>query len=189
MSVAFNKAAFETAFAASMLALAGSEKITKAELMVQSRAIMEATHVTGDIGYVNRLLTILTPVNRKVAKAFFEHFTGFSYDEVHAHFTTKSKKRYDAAAKLANEFLEDPLNNIWSWADRNIEVQKKDFDLAQVTDAIKNFEKKAKKVGLTQKDVIKAVLAAGVELDTLLELMTDVYNVDAEESNIVVITE
>lgn len=184
--MAFNKAAFEVNFAASMLALAGSEKITKAELMVQSRAILEATHVTGDIAYVNRLLAILTPVNRKVCVKFFEHFAGFSYDDGLASFTKKSKKRYEEAEKLSAEFLEDPLNNVWTWADRNIEVTSKEFDLAQVTQAFNNFVKKAQKVNLTQKDVIKAVLASGVELETILELMQDVYNVDAEETKIVI---
>lgn len=185
MSQAFNQAAFEAAFATSLINLASSEKITRAELSTLSRSVMEAVHSTGNIVYVNKLMLVLTPVNKKVAKAFFEHFVGFTFDDAKMEFTVKAKKRYDAALALSNEFLEDPHNNIWSWAERHIEVAKKDFDISQVTEAIKGFEKKAKKNGLTQKDVIKAVLQAGVELETILELMAEMYDVDTEESKIV----
>lgn len=189
MSAAFNKAAFEAAFATSILALAASEKVSKDELRGLSRTVLEAVHITGDIAYVNRLSVILSPMNKKTARLFFEHFTGFSFDDVRGEFTTKSKKRYDAALKLANEFLEDPMNNIWSWAERHVEVAKKDFDLAQVTAALDTFTKKAKKVGLTQRDVVKAFLAGGVTLDVIMDILVDSYDVDAEESKIVVAAE
>ena len=171
MKQGFDKLAFETALARALKLLAHSERVTREQLRVLSRTVLEAHHATEDISYINRLLEVLTPVNRKVAVKFFEHFGGFHYDDALARFTKKSKKRYAEADALATAFLEDPLNNIWSWAERNIEIQKKDFELAQVTKAMGGYLKKAKDAGLTQADVLKAVLAAGVEADAVIAML------------------
>lgn len=178
MSQAFNRVAFEAAFNESLEAIRNSEQITKRELRALSRTVLEATHATGDILFVNNLVAVLTPVNKKVANLYFKEFTGFTFDEATMRFTKKSKKRYEQAALSSVEFLADPLNNIWSWAERNVEVEKKDFDLEQVTKAFQTFVKKAMKENLTQKDVLKAVLKAGVEADTIIELMGEMYDFD-----------
>ena len=172
----FNREAFIVNFKKSLETLAGSEKTTKAELQVLSRTVLEASIETGDVAYINALIPVLTPVNKKVAVAFFETFSGFSFNETMA--TGKSKKRWDKCHAEAKAFLEDPMNNIWSWADRHVEVVKKEFSLDQVTDAFKTYTKKAQKAGLTQKDVIKAILASGVELDTVISLMGEIYDVE-----------
>lgn len=186
MSV-FNRESFLASFVVSLEALQQSESTTKRELRALSRTVLEYIVETSDIGPVNRLLLVLTPVNRKVAFKYFEHFSGFVANEEATQFKGKSKKRWDNCVKEAKEFLADPHNNIWTWADRNIEITTKEFDIAQVTDAFKKFVKKAQKVNLTQKDVLKAVLSSGVELETILALMTEMYDVDADESKIVVI--
>lgn len=180
MKQGFDKLAFEKALTRALKLLAHSERVTKEQLRVLSRSVLEAHHSTEDVGYVNRLIEVLTPVNRKVAVAYFEHFGGFHYDDALGRFTKKSKKRYDDAAKLSDAFLEDPLNNIWSWAARNIEVKAKDFELAQVTTAMGNYLKKAKKAGISQADVMKAVLAAGIEADTIIAML-DTIDVPAEK--------
>ena len=166
--MAFDKAKFEQAFAAAIIALAASEQVTKAELSVLSRTVLEAWHTTGNVDYANKLLAVLSPVNRKVAVVFFTHFSGFSYDEKLAQFSGKSKKRYDEAAKLSAAFLEDPLNNIWTWAGRNIEVQQKEFELSTVTKYVEGALKKADKAGHKQVDVLKAIFAAGITPQSLL---------------------
>ena len=171
MKQGFDKLAFETALTRALKLLAYSERVTREQLRVLSRTVLEALHATEDIGYVNRLIEVLTPINRKVAVKYFEHFAGFHFDDALGRFTKKSKKRYAEADALATAFLEDPLNNIWSWAERNIEIQKKDFELAQVTKAMGGYLKKAKDAGLTQADVLKAVLAAGVEADAVIAML------------------
>ncbi|MNL64950.1 hypothetical protein D3C87_1892250 [compost metagenome] len=47
-----------------------------------------------------------------------------------------------------------------------------------MTDAFKAFVKKAQKENLTQKDVLMAVFKGGVELDTVLALMGEMYDVN-----------
>lgn len=128
--------------------------------------------------YVNRLLDVITPVNRKVAVLYFKTFTGFAYSADEKQFGKKNKKNYDAALATCNAFLEDPLNNIWTWAERNIDVEEKQFELSKVTTTFASFIKKADKAGIKQVDLLKAVMNAGVTVDTLLELMQSLDGID-----------
>jgi hypothetical protein len=174
MSAKFNREFFVNAFNAAIEALAQSEQVTKRELRSLSRTVLEATHETGDIQYINKLIAILTPVHKKVAVVFFKHFSGFSYDDGLKTFTKKSKKRYDKAFLEYVAFMSDPLNNIWTWAERNIEIEQKDFDLSKVTVYMKTAMKKAKEQGKTNADVLKAVIAAGMTADDVIAIMEEV---------------
>jgi hypothetical protein len=180
MKQGFDKLAFEKALTRALKLLAHSERVTREQLRALSRTVLEAHHATEDVGYINRLIEVLTPINRKVAVKYFEHFGGFHFDDALGRFTKKSKKRYAESDALATAFLEDPLNNIWSWAERNIEIQKKDFELSQVTAAMGTYLKKAKKAGISQTDVLKAVLAAGVEADSVIAML-DTLDMDADK--------
>lgn len=174
----FDRNKFEAAFNEAIDAIRNSEQITKRELRVLSRSILEAVHATGDIGFVNKLIDVLSPVNKRVFRLYAKEFTGFAFDDASLIFTKKSKKKYEACAKACTEFLADPNNNIWSWAERHIDVEKKAFNIDQITDAFKMWQQRAEKQGLTQKDVVRAVLKAGVEVDTIIELMGEMYDVD-----------
>lgn len=180
----FDKAAFEVAFSTSIIALIGSEKVTKAQLQTCSRTVLEAVHATGDIGYANRLIDVLTPVNKKVAVVFFKHFTGFSFDDKLNMFTKKSKKRYEQSHVDAMEFLDDPMNNIWSWAARNIDVTPKEFTLDAVTKGIEGYLKKANDNGISQADVMRAIIKGGITADAILAIMGDIgYDADVVDAN------
>src|SRR5690606_25693637 len=155
----FNVIAFNERFAADIEAVKGAERITKEKLKDMSRYVLEQLHTCEDIRNVNALLRVLTPVNRKVAILYFKHFGGFKWSDDHNEFTVKAKNRYDKVRALAQEFLEDPLNNIWTWAERNIEVEAKPLDLKDVTKAVERYLKKADKDGIPQVDVFKAIIA------------------------------
>ncbi len=174
----FDRAKFETAYNEAIDAIRNSEAITKRELRVLSRSVLEAVHATGDIGFVNKLVDVLSPVNKRVFRLYAKEFTGFVFDETSLLFTKKSKKSYEARAKACSEFLEDPNNNIWTWAERHVDVEKKAFNVDQITDAFKMWQQRAEKQGLTQKDVVRAVLKAGVDVDTIIDLMGEMYDVD-----------
>src|SRR6478735_4895380 len=146
----FNRAQFEINFAASIDALQQSEGVTKRELRVLSRTVLEAHHSTGDVVFINKLLEVLTPLNKRVCILFFKEFSGFMWDDQLKRFTKKSKKNYDNAHKMYVEFMADPNNNIWSWAERNVKIEQKPFDVKKVTDFIKGAIKKS-----NQKDVLK----------------------------------
>jgi hypothetical protein len=166
---------FPVVYAASLAALAGAEKITRAELSTLSRITLEALHtevegnkVYGDIRIINDILPALTPVNRQVVIEFFKEFSGFSFDGKNNRFTSKDKKNYDAAVALSEDFLEDPLNNLWTWANRNVEVTKKEFNISQSMGALL---KKAHNKGVSNNDILKAVMSNGLSVDDLIAFM------------------
>ena len=169
----FNKQAFEQAFETTINKLADSEKVTKGELKTVSRSILVATHTTGQVLYMNKLIAVLTPVNKKVAVAFLKCFTGYVYDDVMNMFTKKSKKKYEQAVKDYEEFMADPHANIWTWADKHIDVTHRPFSLDKVTHYMTKALKDAQGVGLSDVDIIKAVLKAGITANAMLEIMGD----------------
>jgi hypothetical protein len=165
-------------FNSSLALLKDSESVTRRELKALSRSLLEALHgkdgqLYGDIQYVNALLLSLTPVNKKVAIKFFEHFAGFHYDEGQGAFTKKSKKRGAEAQEAAITFLQDPNNNIWSWAERHIQVEAKPFTDAKLTQYVENA---IKKMAGDQVRVLKAVFAAGITPDALIVAMQQTEN-------------
>lgn len=160
----FDRNAFTAGFEARVTALAGAEKLTKESLRDLSRDLLHATFETEDIGYVNRTIDVLTPINRKVAVMFFSEFCGFFYEATELlRFTKKDKKRYTDVKEKALKALDDPHFNMWTWAERNIELAPKPFDLKKVTQFAENALKKAKKENIDQVKILEAFFAAGFE--------------------------
>lgn len=187
MAVQFNKEKFVSSFANALVRLTESERITKDVLTPLSRDVLEAVHATGDIGYVNKLLAVLTPMNRKTAVLYFKHFTGFSHDDVSGLFTGKSKKRYDKAFAESTVFLQDPMNNMFSWAMRHIEMEVKPFDASKVGKTIQKLRAGMHSLGKTDADLLREVFKAGVSTDALIVVLKelqqdgDVVDVEAKE--------
>lgn len=173
MSVPFNRAAFLEAFEVSLDAIAQAEMVTKRELMSLSRTVLEFVHETGDIGPVNRLMAVLTPVNKRVAKLFFVHFTGFHFDDTSMLFLKKSKKRYADALVAYREWIADPHNNIWTWAARHVEVEAKPFTADKVKAYMTKALKDAAAAGMSELDVFRGVFGAGFKVDTIIALLTE----------------
>lgn len=178
----FDQATFEKMLGESLIRLASSEKITKETLKTLSRDVLEAVHITGDIGYANRLIEVLTPINKKVTILFYKHFAGFSFDDVLGIFTKKSKKRYDEAVKLSTEFLADPNNNIWSWAQRHIEVEQKPYSVETIETTVKTMLTRAQNAGLDQKDVFRAMLKGGLQIETILDMMDELGYAEVKDA-------
>ncbi len=170
---AFNRGTFETAFAQAIDAIGQAESVTRRELRDISRTILVAIHLTEDVAFLNRLLNVLTPVNRKVMVEYLKHFSGFHFDDRTTLFTKKNKPQWEKCGKLSEEFLAEPHNNVWTWAERNIEVKVKPFDVAAITKYMASMLKKADEAGINQKDVFKAILAGGMSVDTLIDMLDE----------------
>lgn len=153
--------------------LNNAEKIVREELRSLSRDVLYALHEHGNIEVVNKVVQAnLTAVNRKAIIVFFKEWTGFHYDDAAKMFTKKNKAQYDNVKESCLIALnEDPHWNFWSWAEREIVVEAKGFDPKKVTKFIENQMKKAEKDGFKQADVIRAILAAGIEVDALVEIL------------------
>lgn len=161
-------------------AIAAAEKITKAELGHVSREMLLYVPDSDDIDVVNRLLGVLTPMNRATAILFFKHFLPWEVEEdakgEFSRFGKRIKKEKQLERKLLaiTEFLADENNNIWTWASANVTLDytQKDF-AAMVTKAVTQALKGEKKDNgetppLSMTDVIGAVLRGGVQVTTLL---------------------
>jgi hypothetical protein len=102
--------------------------------------------------------------------------------EVIAEFDHKSKKRYENAHKECVQFLENPNNNIWSWSERNIELNQKTFDIASVEKYMTKAIKQAAGVGLSQVDLLKAVFKAGIDPQCIIDVMDELGYELSEET-------
>ena len=169
-------AAVEKSFNEALTRLASAEKLSKAELTAMSRTVLEIFHGTMQIGFLNRLLGVLTPANRKMAVGYLKAFTGFHYSETSGSFEKKDGKNFQQAVEKAHAFLEDASNNIWTWHAAETGHKKPDskpLDLADVTKAMTKFLDKAGKANVKQVDVLRAAFSAGFTLDCLMELLAE----------------
>ena len=169
----FSMEAFAAGFEKNLKALQKAEKITKDLLRDMSRDVLNAVHVTQDSGVINKLIAVLTPVNRKVAILFYKEFSGFNWDDEEVSFGKKNKKKYEDIKSKALLALEDPHFNIWTWADRNVQIEAKPLDLSKITVFAKNAIKKAEEQGIPQADILKAFFEGGFDAASLLAVMEE----------------
>lgn len=175
---------------ANIEAVKNAEKVTRKALAELSRDLLTYVPESNDIDAVNRLIGVLTPMNRKTAIMFFTHMLPWSVEkDTHDEFVRFGKrfeKQKQVARKLGHivEFLSNETNTIWTWAETNIEMELKTRNLAD--DLKKSVEKALKGTEasktyeaaepLSQADVIAAMLDAGVTLEAMLEAVTDITN-------------
>jgi hypothetical protein len=170
----FDRTAFYAAFEGQLNSLASAEKITKDTLRDLSRDVLYVLFETEDISFVNRVTAALTPINRKVALLFFKAHTGFKFERETGKFISKDKKVYDKVAENTLNLLnEDPHFNLWTWADKNIEVEVKPLDLSKITVFVKNALKKADEQGIKKSEVFKAMMQGGFTADELIDIMAE----------------
>ena len=135
-----------------------------------SRDVLEAHHETGDVAYINGLLGVLTPINRKVCVLFYKEFSGHLCNEEGV-FGKKDKKRYDEAYKKSLDGLEDPHFNVFSWAERNVEVERKPFTLGKLQQQMGSLVKKAEENKISHADIIRAMFANGIEIGEFMKVV------------------
>lgn len=174
----------QAAIVAKIDEVAGAEKTVKQLLSELSRELLAYVPDTNDVGMVNRLTNVLTPMNKATALSFFKHFLPWQTDDTGSTFTKKDTSEKRTTKKLAaiKEFLEDPEADIWTWAERNVEVKKKDFNLADnikkaVELALKGKEA-SKKTNAAEPiagaDVIRAVISAGVKAEDIINVIAEI---------------
>lgn len=166
--------------------LGNSERVTKALLALLSREILEYVIINDgvegnnkgseDSQVVNRLLNVLTPINLKVAIAFFQHHLAFNFDKDAMVFGKKDKGQWNRKYELVEKFLADKDNTIWTWADRNIDVAPKPMDFAKLNQAMGQLIKKAEKANLGHDNVVRAMLSNGITPQELLDVIQAAAN-------------
>lgn len=185
MAKAFDKVVFERAFNASLDEVKKSEDVTKRELRTLSRTVLEAHHCTENVGYINQLLGVLSPVNRRGCVEYFKEFSGFKYDDSTKLFSKKDKKNYDEKHKASLLFLEDPLNNLWTWADRHLKMSRTPPTIENFAKYVTNFVNSTQGK-ISHADILKAVFKAGMSAEEVVDALSVFEEVDViseEEQN------
>ena len=157
-------------------AIAAAEKVTKGALAALSRDLLKylVQDDSNDVAMVNRLMGVLTPMNKKTAALFFGHFLPFE-QEKDGTFGGKLKGDKKIARYLAatTAFLLVEDNTIWTWAAENVKLEKKEIDFAKkISDDIRKALDE-EKGGLSQADVLNAVLEGGLNMDAIVVLLAN----------------
>lgn len=172
--------------------LAKAEKVTKKVLGELSREMLDyiVTDESWDSDAINRLLEVLTPMNKRTAVLYFAHFTPFVVDEHGVFGGMPKSKKAKAKAKLdasvaCTEFLVNEDANIWTWAAEHVKVEQKEVDWAKrVTSAVTSAMSEDKG-GLSLPEVMEAVLSAGVSLEDITNAMGILYAEEQEADHLV----
>ena len=166
----FDKQVFDAQYQDNIAKLAASERITKELLRSMSRDVLTAHHETGDVAYINGLIAVLTPMNKKMSVLFFKEFSGHTCNE-EGTFGKKDKKRYDDAKKKSFDRLEDPHFNVFTWADMHVDVEKKPYTIGKMQQQMGSLIKKAEGEKIPHAEIIRAVLANGIEVGEFMKVV------------------
>jgi len=185
----FNTENFVATFERTLKRLTNAEAINKQLLMPLSRDLLSALHMEGpkqgDITFFNRTIQALSPVNRKALIAFGMAYTGFILNDSGTMFAKKSKKHYDDVQASALQFLEDPLNNVFSWFEKEMQIGKimnpppaSKFKVETIKESNTKLLKKADKAGISRAEFLKQVMGVGFTLNDLVECMVEMGEQD-----------
>lgn len=183
-----------------------AERITKEGLSTLSRELLMFAYEHGDISPINSLMGVdsngkhrLTPLNWRTAAMYFNNFVAFTSNyekQVEKYvkkpsgqrpvltFNKKSKAKYTRLLPTVTQWLSDSSNDIWVWADANIEMSDKPVDLmAMAVKAIVKAMTDDDNGGFTIGEIITAVNAdeaVTVSLDSIRESLATVTTEIAE---------
>lgn len=152
----------------------GSEKVTKKALSELSRDLLTYIVMNGspDVGSANRLLSVLTPVNRRAAILFFAHFLPFKVDSEAEHIVggkLKGEDRITKKTEAVKEFLADPKNDIWIWAASTLKIESKETDWGAMVE--RNVKMALEKGKLEPFYVVQSVINGGIKVKDLVEMI------------------
>lgn len=167
--------------------IAAAESITRAELGALSREVLAFVVATEDVRIINTLLGkgedgkfTLTSNNRRVAGLYFKEFTPFTVAETDSgivQFAKKKAKVWDKGVAKIEAFLAVEDNNLWTWAETNVEIEGKPAEYAGKLTKLVQKSLADEVEGITGADVINAVLAGGVTVEDLLGMVEALTNV------------
>lgn len=160
----------KTVIVADIVSLHKSEVNVKAKLAVLSRNMLMYVPDSNDIGMVNRLISGLTPMNKRTAQLFFQAFLPWKLEKEAGIFTSKLKGKgsIDAKLKALELFLKNEENTIWTWAEENVQVEAKPKNYAAKIAKLVERGLNDEQEGISHHDIIKAVITGGVNVSTLI---------------------
>ena len=131
--------------------LGTAERTTKQLLGELSRELLEHIVMHNDVTLINKLLSVLTPMNQRTSCLFFKAFIPFYFNESTGMFEKMKKNKKEACRDAIMGFLEDDDNTIWTWASENVQVEKKKVDWSK---RLTHDFKKALEDGFTLEQIL-----------------------------------
>lgn len=157
--------------------LAKHEKVTKEVLGQLSRGVLSLHLNEGDnrhnVNVVNKLLSVLSPANQRIARLFFVAFLPYAFDNEANTFGKLIKKEEKRELKYLAiaSFLHEEDNDIWSWQAEHINMEAKPVDYsAKITKTIE-VAMREDKGAFTPSQVLQAVFAAGVSVQDVVAML------------------
>lgn len=156
--------------------IAAAEKITRKVLGAISRDLLIYVPDSHDIDSVNRLLGVLTPMNKQAAIYYFGHFLPWEQEkDANDNFIRFGKmiqgdKKVNKKLAAITEWLSDQKNNIWVWSKANLEIKPKNFGMLiskAIQKALKGDEE-SNSPPLSRDQILDAVFEGGIQIDDLL---------------------
>lgn len=159
--------------------IANAERVTKVELAGFAREALIYVPASNDIDLVNRLIEVLTPMNKAAAIRFFSHFLPWEQEKDaegnHVRFGKKLKKEkmIKQREEAIKEFLEEEENNFWKWQPAR-PVKKKDFFSTIRKDVEKALagDERTDTPPLPVDLIIRAVMEGGISFEQMLDAAT-----------------
>ena len=172
----------ETAIAS----IKAAEMVTRKQLGGLSRHLLEFLIVqnTDRVEFVNTLLMVLTPINKRTAILFFRHHLPWGFDESVSKFGKKfdDGKRMDKKVAASLELLAEPNGNIWTWAMEHTKTEAKTPDytkrLVDATKAALKGKGEGHEGKITALEVIQAVMLGGIPAKTIIDMIGDLNQVN-----------
>lgn len=143
--------------------VAKAEKVTREALGEFSRSALAYVLETDDIDVVNRMVNVLTPMNRRTAILFFREFLPWEEekdaDGNHVRFGKRSQKNkvVDKKSTAIAEFLADENSTIWTWAKENVSVEKTPDYMGNLERALKTVLAGNEKKGVAPANPIEVI--------------------------------
>ena len=157
-----------------------AEKMTKKLLGELSRELLPYVYESKDVAIVNRLIGVLTPVNKKVAIEFFKAFVGWTFNADTNEFGKKQKDApYTKKSYASDTFLANKDNTLWTWAETEIEVAPKAKNYGMKISKLVDKALTDEAEGIDLREVLFAIVASdAVTLGDLMQSLDDVLKVE-----------
>lgn len=180
---------FET-LSARLAKISYAESVTRHELGELSREVLAFVCVSEDVRIINTLLGkgedgkyTLTSNNRRVAGLYFKEFVPFTVaedDTGRVQFAKKKAKVWDKGCAKIEAFLAVEDNNLWTWAETNVEIEGKPKEYSGKLSKLVSKALADEVEGITGVEVLQAALQGGVSIEDLLALVDAMTTVQAE---------
>ena len=172
----FNQIKDIAAVKADLVTVQGNENNTRKLLNKRVPEIVEGVLAGDNISIANQVVRSVVGGRKQEMFLFLKAMLPFEFDSEKRKFLKKTKDAKQIEIKEANfKAFKDSGQTVFGWIDANVKTEKKEPDyLARVEKAVKSALKHEK----GQKEVARAILEGGLDVDMLIAVLDEVVQDD-----------